>query len=370
MSAGNALRANASHVESPYERRGALIVLLGALFGLAPFGAASFFLAAGEETTTFLLVAVLPLALVPLTFAYAIVRFQVLDIQFILRRSLLYTVTTALVTGLYAVGIALVNVFFAGSSMATRGLWPFALALGVVLLFDPLRRRIQELLDRTFFAGRSRLQSALADLGEAMTAQLDLQAVVGDLVERFVPANSIDEQWDLKGLGAALKEEWREIVEAKSALFAYTQLEQPTRQDYLKAFLAISETLDNMRTVYANVGETDELIGLYPFAPLHDMRRALQSLDPAKNATASADDRKLARDAILQSFYALRECFLEELDLEPPDRPLLQHLQQLRLQLRVGRVVGIEVQHAMTCRRLDHGLERNLFRRPGQLGKR
>lgn len=180
-----ALRANTRFVESQRERRGALIVLLGSLFGLAPLAIASFFLTAGEETTTFLLVAVLPLALVPLTFAYAIVRFQFLDIQFILRRSLLYTVTTALVTGLYAVGIALVNVFFAGSSMAAKGLWPFALALGVVLLFDPLRRRIQELLDRSFFAGRSRLQNALTDLGEAMTAQLDLQAVVGDLVDRL-----------------------------------------------------------------------------------------------------------------------------------------------------------------------------------------
>jgi hypothetical protein len=122
---------------------------------------------------------------------------------------------------------------------------------------------------------------------------------------------------------AALKEEWRDIIKAKSALFAYTQLDQPTRADYLAAFLSISETLDNMRTVYSNVGETSELIGLYPFAPLHDMRRALQSLDPAKKTVITAEDRKLARDAILQSFYALRESFLEELDLEAPDRPLV-----------------------------------------------
>ncbi|MBS0241415.1 MAG: hypothetical protein JSS20_04505 [Proteobacteria bacterium] len=122
---------------------------------------------------------------------------------------------------------------------------------------------------------------------------------------------------------ASLKEEWREIVAAKSALFSYTQLESPSRAEYLMAFTAISETLDNMRTVYSNVGETDELIGLYPFAPLHDMRRALQSLDPAKNAAATPEDRKLARDAILQSFYALRETFLDELDLETPDRALL-----------------------------------------------
>lgn len=121
----------------------------------------------------------------------------------------------------------------------------------------------------------------------------------------------------------ALKEEWHEIIRAKSALYTYTQLETPAMEDYLKAFCAISETIDNMRTVYENVGETETQIGLYPFAPLHDMRRALQWLEPRKRPDISADDRKLARDAILQSFYAVREGFLGELDLEAPDEPLL-----------------------------------------------
>ncbi|MFV0296074.1 MAG: hypothetical protein ACK5JT_08140 [Hyphomicrobiaceae bacterium] len=126
-----------------------------------------------------------------------------------------------------------------------------------------------------------------------------------------------------QGFIDALKMEWREIVRAKSELVVYTQLENPARDDYMRAFLAISETLDNMRTVYANVGETSELIGLYPFAPLHDMRRALQTLDPAKVREVSPEHRRLARDAILQTFYALRESFLEELDLEEPDSPII-----------------------------------------------
>jgi hypothetical protein len=122
-----------------------------------------------------------------------------------------------------------------------------------------------------------------------------------------------------------LKEEWRDIIATKSALFAYTQLEQPTLEQYIATFCKLSETIDNMRSVYQNVGETGDMIGLYPFAPLHDMRRALQTLDPRKsiNAQVDAEQRNLARDCILQSFYALRETFLEELDLEEPDRPLL-----------------------------------------------
>ena len=121
----------------------------------------------------------------------------------------------------------------------------------------------------------------------------------------------------------ALKEEWRDIIAAKSAVFSYTQIDRPTLDQYLAAFCKLSETIDNMRSVYQNVGETDELIGLYPYAPLHDMRRALQTLDPRRLPVPDADARNLARDAVLQSFYALRENFLEELDLEAPDHPLL-----------------------------------------------
>ena len=120
----------------------------------------------------------------------------------------------------------------------------------------------------------------------------------------------------------SLKEEWRDIIAAKSALLAYMHKDAPTHEEYVAAFTRLSETIDNMRIVYRNVGETRDLIGLYPFAPLHDMRRVLQSLDP-RDGPSTPESRKLARDTMLASFYALREFFLEELDLEEPDSPLL-----------------------------------------------
>jgi hypothetical protein len=121
----------------------------------------------------------------------------------------------------------------------------------------------------------------------------------------------------------SLREEWRDIIQTKSALISFCALERPSQEDYMRAFCRLSETIDNMRIVYRNVGETRDLVGLYPYAPLHDMRRALQTLEPRINPLADAAERKLARDAMLQSFYALRETFLEELDLEEPEHPLL-----------------------------------------------
>ena len=121
----------------------------------------------------------------------------------------------------------------------------------------------------------------------------------------------------------SLKEEWRDILHAKSALLEFTHIETPSSAQYTAAFNILSETIDNMRTVYRNVGETHELVGTYPFEPLHDMRRALQTLNPTKSEPAASEQRKQARDAALQSFYALREVFLEELDLESPTSAVL-----------------------------------------------
>ncbi len=121
----------------------------------------------------------------------------------------------------------------------------------------------------------------------------------------------------------SLEEEWRNIVRTKSVLLSTCEKPYLATDDYLAAYYKVSETIDTMRIVYRNAGETDDLIGLYPYAPLHDMRRALQTLDPRVTTDIPNEQKILVRDAILQSFFALRETFLEELDLEEPQHPIL-----------------------------------------------
>ena len=117
---------------------------------------------------------------------------------------------------------------------------------------------------------------------------------------------------------ASLEEEWREMVKTKNKLVLFCEREDTTLNDYLSAYERMSATLDNMRIVYRNVGETNHLIGLYPYSPLHDMRRALETLDPRLSDVVSDEQRRTVWAAIQQSFTALRETFLEELDLEEP----------------------------------------------------
>jgi hypothetical protein len=126
-----------------------------------------------------------------------------------------------------------------------------------------------------------------------------------------------------------LREQWREIVQAKASLIYYCHLSNPTPEDYLYAARQLSECIDNMRIVYANVGETDELIGLYPYSPLHHMRIVIERLDP-RVADVTTEQKYAARGEIWDAFNAVREHFLDEFDIEEPTRPILIHRMKRR----------------------------------------
>ena len=119
-----------------------------------------------------------------------------------------------------------------------------------------------------------------------------------------------------------LREQWHEIVQTKGELIYYCHLEKPVLDDYLFAARTLSECIDTMRIVYSNVGETDEFIGLYPYAPLHHMRVTLEKLDPRKS-NPTPEQLYAARGEIWDAFLAIREHFLDEFDIEEPTRPIL-----------------------------------------------
>lgn len=120
-----------------------------------------------------------------------------------------------------------------------------------------------------------------------------------------------------------LQQEWRTIVETKTKLILFCDKSYATADEYQEAYASISMAIDSMRVVYSNVGETQTHVGLYPYEPLHDMRRALATLDPRKSSKIPSDQRDLVCAAIQQSFAAIRENFLDELDLDAPTRPIL-----------------------------------------------
>jgi hypothetical protein len=128
------------------------------------------------------------IAALPVSIGIAIFKFRLYEIDRVISRTLSYLVLSGLIVGVY-VGII---------SLATRALSfssPIAVAastLVAVALFNPLRRRLQRLVDRRFNRSRYDAEATVAAFTSRLREVIDADSVRADLlrvVERtFEPA--------------------------------------------------------------------------------------------------------------------------------------------------------------------------------------
>ena len=180
-----ALLASLLRAREGPERRQIATVFFGTVVGVTPFLVLGVAFPSLFRIDRYLLLGVIPLIVVPLTFAYAIVRFQFFDIHVIVRRSLLYTLTTGVVAVTYAVGIAAFNLIFRDSSIGSSRFYPLILALVILALFDPLRRRLQEPVDRFFFREAYDARRAVEEFSEAMVREFSFERLDAMLTTRL-----------------------------------------------------------------------------------------------------------------------------------------------------------------------------------------
>ncbi len=200
----------------------------GTLWGTAPFAAiyAVPYLI-GAVPNAYMSLAVLSLALIPLTFAWAIVRYRLLDVDAILRRGFAYSLATLAVVGvfyalIFALGAAIHRNF---RDLGSAG-W-IVTALAAAYLFQPLRRWIQQALDRRFYRERYDYRRTLLEFARELNTETNLDAMLASVTERLAQTLGIDRvavflpaekgQWRLAG-GLGLRDRHRRLIETDHAL--------------------------------------------------------------------------------------------------------------------------------------------------------
>ncbi len=88
---------------------------------------------------------------IPFAFAMAVVRHQFLDIDVIIRRSLIYGLLAAAVVGLYLGAGIVCGRWLGAPEAASSWVLPMALGLGAGMAFLPLRHKLGRVIDRTLF---------------------------------------------------------------------------------------------------------------------------------------------------------------------------------------------------------------------------
>jgi PAS domain S-box-containing protein len=133
----------------------------------------------------------LSLALIPLCFGYAIIRYRLMDVDIIFKRGLAYTVATAGVVAVYFALVALMGELF-------HTAWPTGMAGGVIaivvaaFLFQPLRDWIQARLDRFFYRDRFDYRRTLIEFGRTLTNEVRLEPMLGSVMDRISQTLLVD----------------------------------------------------------------------------------------------------------------------------------------------------------------------------------
>ncbi len=112
----------------------------------------------------------LPLTLlIPIGFAVGILRYRLMDLDLVIRRTAIYGVVTAVMVILYLGVVAGIGGWLA-QTFAVRSQWITVVGtLAVAAAFVPVRRRMQVEIDRRFYRTRYEAAEALRRLGERLS---------------------------------------------------------------------------------------------------------------------------------------------------------------------------------------------------------
>jgi PAS domain S-box-containing protein len=163
----------------------------GTLAGILPF--AIFYVlpfALGVIPRTWMNVSAISLALLPLCFAYAIIRYRLMDVDIIFKRGLAYTAATGGVVAAYVAMVALIGALFHTSPTGLTG--EIAAIVMAAFLFQPLREWIQARLDRFFYRDRFNYRRTLMEFGRTLTNEVHLEPMLASVMDRVSQTLLVD----------------------------------------------------------------------------------------------------------------------------------------------------------------------------------
>jgi hypothetical protein len=176
-------------VEDPIVRQQFKWLRNGVLLGIGPF--AVFYAlpyALGALPGPAMQLSVLSLVIIPLTWAYAVLRHRLMDVDIVFQQGYVYTLATLILLGAFYGLIFSVGKFDDLSPTAI-----VALILFAAFVFQPIRGWVQEQLDRSFFyKDRYDYRRTLIEFARELSSETDLDAMLASVADRIMRTLSVE----------------------------------------------------------------------------------------------------------------------------------------------------------------------------------
>ena len=120
----------------------------------------------------------------PVILAIAVLRYQLFDIDLIIRRTLQYSVLSGLLAIVYFGGVVVLQRIFTGlTGQGLNQLVTVVSTLAIAALFNPVRRWVQDVIDRRFYRKKYDAAKTLAAFAATCRDETDLDKLTARLVE-------------------------------------------------------------------------------------------------------------------------------------------------------------------------------------------
>jgi two-component system, NtrC family, sensor kinase len=147
--------------------------------------------AIGIDPPVTLQLTAIPLGLVPLALASAIVRYRLRDVEVIIKRGLAYTAFLGAAAAFYIAMLKLAGYVFPVDDQRNWIVALLATAV-IVLLAQPVKEAVQNALDRIFYRDRYDYRRALVAFARDLNSDLDVVRLSQRLVARIVETLLLD----------------------------------------------------------------------------------------------------------------------------------------------------------------------------------
>ena len=120
--------------------------------------------------------------LIPIAIGFAVLKYRLYEIDLLINRALVYGSLTAMLAGVYLCAVIVLQHLFRALTGQESQLAVVASTLAIAALFNPLRRRIQALVDRRFYRNKYDAAKTLEEFGTRLRDETDLEQLNAELV--------------------------------------------------------------------------------------------------------------------------------------------------------------------------------------------